>query len=208
MRTTRPESKAVANISHIRHRARGTTLIELVVVVLILGVSVMIVMTAGYLSFRDTEELKAQARTLAGFLESVRLNAAVRGKSFFVEYNLDEQKYFSWVPAIPREGEVIDPQSSDALVQGVELYMPNRFNAAGQREFSTTIERIVFADGSQMTGGVYKLEFSPRGGAHWHFVYLRNKLGEYYTIEINPFTGLAEIHPGERKPEQPEKVRR
>ncbi|MCC6574790.1 MAG: hypothetical protein IT462_13505 [Planctomycetes bacterium] len=184
------------------------TLVELVVVVLIMGISVMIVLIAGHLSLRDTEELKAQARTLAGFLETVRLNAAVKGRSFFIEYNLDEQKYFAWVPKEPKEGDVIDPESNDALVQGVELFMPNRYNAAGQREFSTWIDRVAMGDGKGQSRGLVKIEFTARGGSHWHYVYLRNKNNEFYTIEVNPFTGLAEVHPGELKPEPPEKVRR
>ena len=79
---------------------KGFTLVELVMVVLLMGALIMAVFTVGYFSMRDTEDLKSQARSLAGFLETVRGNAALKGRAYAVEYNLDEQYYFAWIPPV------------------------------------------------------------------------------------------------------------
>ena len=52
-----------------------------------------------------------------------------------------------------------------------------------------------------------KIDFMPSGGSHWHLIYLTNEDGEFYTVEVNPFTGAAEVYPGELKPEEPERLK-
>jgi prepilin-type N-terminal cleavage/methylation domain-containing protein len=185
---------------------RGFTLVELTMVVLLMGLLVMAVLTVGYFAMRDTEDLKSQARSLAGFLETVRSNAALKGRSYAVEYNLDEQYYFAWVP--PKAGAE-EPLSSEDETRsaGAYIQLPSRYTSTKQREYSVWIDHITFADNSSESRGSVKVEFTPEGGSHWHYVYLRNVRDEFYTIEVNPFTGLAEIFPGELKPELPERLK-
>jgi hypothetical protein len=85
--------------------------------------------------------------------------------------------------------------------------LPSRYTSTKQREYSVWIDHITFADNSSESRGSVKVEFTPEGGSHWHYVYLRNVRDEFYTIEVNPFTGLAEIFPGELKPELPERLK-
>ena len=186
---------------------RGFTLVELTVVVMIMGLMVVAVFSVGYFAMRDTEDLKSQARALAGFLESVRSQAALKGKTHGVEYNLDEQYYFAWMPATGDAGEVVDPESDESRAAGAYIQLPSRYSAKNTREFSVWIDKIVFPDGGSESKGSVKIEFTPEGGSHWHYIYLRNARDEMYTIEVNPFTGLAEVSPGEVKPEAPEKLK-
>jgi type II secretion system protein H len=187
---------------------RGFTLVELTVVVMIMGIMVMAVFTVGYFSMRDSEELRSEARQLAGFLETVRSNAALKGRAYAVEYNLDEQIYFAWMPPGSADAEAAVSTSADEdRVAGGYFQLPSRYTARNTREFAVWIDRIAFPDSQSENRGTVKIEFTPEGGSHWHYVYLRNVRDEIYTIEVNAFTGLAEVMPGEVKPEPPEKLK-
>lgn len=187
--------------------ARGMTLVELTVVILLLSLIVVATVTVGFFAMRDKEQLKSQARNLAGFLEQVRSQSAVSGRAFAVEYNLKEQHYFAWVPRKAEEGEVQEGSDDDGRVASAYYEMPSRFRADRSKEFAVWIDRVAFADGSSESNDTVRVEFAPRGGGHWHYVYLTNEDGEFYTIEVNPFTGAAEIYPGELKPEPPEELK-
>ena len=187
-----------------RFASRGMTLIEITVVVLIMGLSLVVVVTAGYLIMRDREQLKSEARELAGFLETVRTRAALTGKTLTVEYDLQEQIYFVWMPGKAEEG--IEKSEEDSRKAGAYHRMPSRFRGDRSRVFSVWIDRIAFADGTSEDDGKIEVDFDPRGGGHWHYIYLVNQKDEFYTIEINPFTGLAEVYPGEIEPEMPERL--
>lgn len=188
------------------HR-RGMTLVEITVVVIILGISVVVVATGTMMAMRDRETLKAEARSLAGFLQNIRMQAAIKGQAFEVEYNLRDQVYFPWIPKEPKEGEVVqENDDGTSLVAGGFHEMPSRSGPGGQRVYTVWIDRIALGDGSVVRDEVYRTRFSPRGGGHWHYVYLTNAEGDFYTIEINPFTGAADITPGEHKPEPPERL--
>lgn len=186
---------------------RAFTLIEITVVVMIIGLTLMLVVTGTYFAFRDRETLKGEARSLAGFLESVRTNAAVKGKTHRVEYNLKDQTYFAWFPRKAEEGEVIEGDGDDAFVAGAFFEMPSRTGAGGQRNYSCWIDRIAFGDGTVVKDDSVKIDFAPRGGGSWHYVYLTNLEGEFYTISLNPFTGGADYYPGELKVQPPERLK-
>jgi type II secretory pathway pseudopilin PulG len=192
-----------------RSATRGMTLVELTIVVLIMGLSVVAVLTTAAMLFRDTEELKSEARTLAGFLEHVRTLAALNGRTYTVQYDVgDDQKYFVWAPRRAEEGEVYEERDEDDARTATGVHqMPSRQNASGNRYYSVWIAGIAYGDGSSARENEVRIDFTPVGGSHWHYVYLTNEQGEYYTVEINPFTGFGEVYPGEVKPEPPERLR-
>jgi prepilin-type N-terminal cleavage/methylation domain-containing protein len=186
---------------------RGFTLIEITVTVLIIGLMLMIVVTGTYFAFRDRETLKGEARALAGFLEHVRTLAATKGKTYKVEYNLKEQQYFVWVPRKAEEGEIVEGDDEDAYVAGAYFQMPSRTSGSGERRYSCWIDRITFGDGRTSKDESVVIMFEPKGGTSWHYVYLTNQDEEYYTIELNPFTGAADYVQGEAKVEPPERLK-
>lgn len=182
------------------------------VVILLLGLTIIGIAVGGFLTLRDTEELKNESRSLAGFLEHVRSKSALRGKRYVVEYNLDPdewQGYFAWSPRESGESEerydysIVDDDAYQAVGQ---REMPWRRRGDGSRVYVVWIDRIAFADGSVEDDDVVQVDFRPSGGSHWHYVYLTNSEGDFYTIEVNPFTGDAEIYPGEVEPEEPIRV--
>lgn len=180
-------------------------------VVLLLGLLIMIVAVGGYFGFRNKEQLKDEARSLAGFLEQVRTLSAVNGKRYTVEYNLDEdeQKYFVWAPRKAEEGDVVEATSDDEETRAASGIhpMPTRTRGDGSRVYAVWIDRIAFGDGSSTSDSQVKIDFMPTGGSHWHLIYLTNEDGDFYTVEVNPFTGAAEVYPGELKPEEPERLK-
>jgi type II secretory pathway pseudopilin PulG len=192
-----------------RSGRHGMTLIEITMVVLLLGLFIVAIASLGYFAFRDKEQLKDEARTLAGTLEHVRTLAALNGKRYVVQYNLDEeeQMYFVWVPRRAEEGEVFEEDDEDVRVASGFHAMPSRRGADGRHYYAVWIDRIAYGDGKEVKRDEVKIDFLPSGGGHWHYVYLTNVEGEFYTVEVNPFTGFAEVYPGELKPEPPEKLR-
>lgn len=190
-----------------RRSQRAFTLIEITVVILIIGMTLMIVMTGMFFVFRDRETLKGEARALAGVLEHLRTKAAVSGKKHRIEYNLKEQQYFVWSPRKAEEGEVIEGDDENAYVAGAAFQMPSRTSSSGEKRFTCWIDRITFADGKDIKDDTILIDFTPKGGTSWHYVYLTNVDGEFYTIELNPFTGSADYIKGEAKPEPPERLK-
>jgi prepilin-type N-terminal cleavage/methylation domain-containing protein len=195
-----------------RVASRGYTLLELVIVLLLLGLLGAITLMAGGLMFRDTEQLKQVSRELAGFLENVRTNAAFKGSKYVVEYSLDDdnQGYFAWVPYDGYEmpgDSIFEEDEQGFRVAGGFHQMPTRYRANRTRYYAVWIDRIAFGDGSVVNTGQVRVDFRPRGGSHWHYIYLTNMNGDFYTIEINPFTGAADIYPGELVPDPPEELR-
>jgi prepilin-type N-terminal cleavage/methylation domain-containing protein len=189
----------------------GFTLVEVVVVVLLMGLIIMVIVVGGYFAFRDTEQLKDEARSLAGFLEQVRTLSAINGKRYTVEYSLDEdeQTYFAWAPRKVEEGDVVEP-GEDGEETRVPLGfhpMPTRSRGDGSRVYAVWIDRIGFGDGTFTDDDEVKIDFMPTGGGHWHMVYLKNDEDEFYTVVVNPFTGAAEVYPGEYKAPEPERLR-
>lgn len=197
----------MTNLPH-RHMQRGFTLVEMVVVVLLLGITTMAIAAGGYFVFRDTENLKSEARTLAGYLENIRTQSAIKGKKYSVEYDMDAQIYFAWLPKEAEEGEVVEADDEGSRVATGYHEMPSTYKVNGDKEFSVWIDRITWPNGEDVDSGKVEVDFTPDGGSHWHFIYLMNKEGEYYTIEINPFTGLAEVFPYEKKPDEPKEFTR
>lgn len=193
---------------------RGITLVEITMVAMILALSIIAVVTVLGFSWRDTEELKNQARVLAGFLEHVRTRAAITGQRHTVQYDLnppaDEKiKYFVWVPRAAEDGEddIVEDDSDDARKAIGFHDMPTRPTSDGGATYLVWIDRIGFGDGTTVNDDTVRVDFMPTGGSHWHYVYLRNRLDEYYTIVVNPLTGFGEVYPGEYKPEPPERLK-
>ena len=188
----------------------GFTLVELAMVILLLGLMILVVVVGGYMAFRDKEQLKDEARSLAGFLEEVRTLSALKGKRYTVEYDLDldDQKYFVWAPKTVEAGDIVDSDDEEESRVAVGFHpMPTRNRSDGSRVYSTWIDHIAFGDGSEADEDKIKIDFMPTGGSHWHLVYLTNEDGDFYTVEVNPFTGAAEVYPGEIKPEEPERLK-
>lgn len=192
-----------------RSARSGFTLIELVVVILILGILIGTVVVAAAFGLRNKEQLKHEARSLGGFLEHVRSLAALNGRRYTVQYDLDEdrQRYFVWAPITLEEGDVFEGDPEEARKPIGFHDMPTRKRADGSRVYAAWIDRIEFADGSETREAEVKIDFMPTGGGHWHYVYLTNEDEEYYTVIVNPFTGASEVYPGEHKPPEPERLR-
>jgi prepilin-type N-terminal cleavage/methylation domain-containing protein len=192
-----------------RFARSGFTMIELVMAVLLVGLLLGAVTVAAAFSLRNTEQLKGEARSLAGFLEQVRTRSAETGRRYTVEYALDEyeQKYFAWAPGEVEPGQVYEGEG-DEMRKAVGYHeMPSRRRGDGGYVYVVWIDRIGFGDGSSTSDEQVKIDFMPTGGGHWHMVYLRNEDDEFYTVVVNPFTGAAEVYPGEYEPPEPRRMR-
>ena len=151
-----------------RSARAGFTLVEITMVLLLLGLLIVIIVVSSYFAFRNKEQLKDEARSLAGFLEEVRTLSAVNGKRYTVEYSLDEdeQKYFVWAPRKVEEGDVVEPTSEDEETRVAIGFhpMPTRTRGDGSRVYSVWIDHIAFGDGSTTDDAKVKIDFMPAGG--------------------------------------------
>lgn len=189
----------------------GFTLVELAMVILLLGLMTLVVVVGGYMAFRDTEQLKDEARSLAGFLAEVRSLSALKGKRYTVQYDLDPdaQQYFTWAPKTVEAGDVVESSDDDEEARVAVGFhpMPTRNRSDGSRVYAVWIDHVAFGDGTKAEDDTVKIDFMPTGGSHWHLIYLTNENEDFYTVEVNPFTGAAEVYPGELKPEEPERLK-
>lgn len=192
-----------------RSTRAGFTMIEVVMVILLLGLVISAVVVAAAFGLRNKEQLKHEARHLGGFLEHVRTMAAINGRRYTVEYSLneDEQRYFVWAPMTVEEGDFYEGDEEEARKPVGFHEMPTRNRGDGSRVYAVWIDRIGYGDGSSTSDEQVKIDFMPTGGGHWHYVYLANEDGDFYTVVVNPFTGASEIYPGEHKPPEPERLR-
>ncbi|MBX3458522.1 MAG: hypothetical protein KF696_01000 [Planctomycetes bacterium] len=202
--TTRPASGLTA----ARFGRRGFTLVEMTMVVLLLALLVLAVVMVAAMAFRDRELLKNEARFLAGYLENIRSLAALHGKTYTVQYDLDEQRFFVWEPRRVEQGEVYESNDDENRVASGFHPMPTRYDGSGQAYYQVWIDRVGYGDGTTSRERNVRVDFLPTGGSHWHVVYLSNEAGEFYSIEVNPFTGFAEIYPGQLEIEPPRKAER
>lgn len=207
--STAPTTTGASGRKAARFGNRGLTLVEMTMVVLLLALLVLAVVMVAAMAFRDRELLKNESRFLAGYLENIRSLAALNGKTYTVQYDIDEQqRFFVWEPRRVEQGEVYENDEEDTRVASGFHQMPTRFDASGQAYYQVWIDRVVFGDGRPSRERNVRVDFSPTGGGHWHVVYLTNEAGEFYSIEVNPFTGFSEIYPGELEVEPPQKAER
>ena len=162
-----------------RYGRAGFTLIELMVVIIIVGLTLSIAVTQiDFLSPRS--RLSAGARTIASSIILAHNRAVVLGKSVVIQYNL-AKGYHRLL--LPPTGPDQPPQQLgiQMLAQGVS------FTA------------IITATGKKYTPGVdltVEISLSPMGTVMGHVVHLSNDRGDKVTIEVNPITCLVQIKDG------------
>jgi len=161
---------------------RGFTLIELMVVIVIISIA----FTYGIVNVDHlvpAGRLGKAARDLGGTLTRLRSSAVFYGRSYFLEYDLDDHRYRIIRPTSKTEQD----QGLDETVESGWFDLPRRVR----------LEAVFFNSGRDgEKNGKHRIEFSPTGEVVGHMVQLvsadiasenRNK----YTIELNAITGLV-----------------
>ncbi|MFG0317859.1 MAG: prepilin-type N-terminal cleavage/methylation domain-containing protein [Planctomycetota bacterium JB042] len=167
------------------HRARGMTLIELVVVVGLIGVLFGIVFFR--LDFMlPGQRLKSSARQVASHLEQAFNYAVVSGKPVRFEYDLENRAYRFIHPfELEEDGITVKGKGETELLGWTQL--PDLILVAD----------VTIGDSTPITGGLVFSMFDPRGVATGHTVHLvREESDTFYSILVSPILGQVDIEPG------------
>ena len=168
------------------HRRRGFSLMELMLVVAVLGLGPVTV-SMSFDAFVPKERLNTAVRALTALLRDTRSQAISRALEFWVEYDLDGERYRRVTPFVIGGGRFReDENEADERIYGVWRKMPDGVELA-----SVAVAGITFTEGT-----VYA-RFDPRGAASDHQVVLSQpKYAHFYTVEILALTGTFKFHRG------------
>ncbi|MEM8712452.1 MAG: prepilin-type N-terminal cleavage/methylation domain-containing protein [Planctomycetota bacterium] len=167
-------------------RRKGFSLVEMILVVAVIALLASVV-SSSLDTMLPRERLNTAVRNLTAQLRDTRSESVGRSLEFFVEYDIDGNRYRQVTPFARdgerfREGENREEErlslSWDQLPPGVEIA-------------SVTINGETFTDGRVFA------RFDPRGAASGHQVVLSQPRYEnFYTVEVMALTGTFKFHRG------------
>jgi len=165
-------------------KERGFSLIELMVVIILIGLSISLV--APSLSrFSKTVELKGTAKKISGILRYCRSEAVNRGQVYQVLFdpNLREVRV-QWMESGGEKGK--DEKKEEK--NGKKIYfLPDGVRMKG----------IQIAP-SQYPSETPLIEFYPNGGSNGGTILLETQGGQQYKIKVSFLTGMVELEKAER----------
>lgn len=182
-------------LSGIRRRdAAGFTIAELMIVIAIIGLGTVSV-SMSFDSFVPKERLNTAVRQMTAVLRETRSQAISRALEFFVEYDLDGERYRRVTPFVLGGGRFKENEDQDAdRVYGDWVPLPD----------GVEIDSIAIS-GEVITTGPAYARFDPRGAASDHQVVLSQPAYEnFYTIEVLALTGTFKFHRGSFLREAPD----
>jgi type II secretion system protein H len=175
-----------------RARARGFTLLEIMVAVTILAI-MMAVTLPSMKAMNEKNKLRSTARQITALMKYARTEAVFGERTTEVFLNLDKREF--WLDLREPEPEKGDSSWSSKNKQ------PKERNIEQKRDLDSSIwfEETQAYDENIIEGGKDKLiavDFYPDGSASPTFLTLTNKGGTKLTIEVLKSTGQIEITPG------------
>lgn len=167
-------------------RRAGFSLVELMMVMALL-VLMSTVVGVSLDTFLPKERLNTAIRTLTETLRGLRSESISRSLPYYIEYDLDNERYRSYTPfsrdgGVFREGE---DQDEDRTIFAWEP-MPDGVEIA-----SVDVAGEIGTEGSMFA------RFDGSGTASDHIVVLyQPKYDNYFTIEVLALTGTFKFHRG------------
>ena len=170
--------------AHAAQRARGFTLVEMLAVIVVIALIATMV-AVNWQAMLPRAELHSAVRTLAAMIQSAHSEAISRNAVFRIEYDLDKHRYRENTP-FKRDGTGMAARDEERLTLPWTL-LP-----------STVKFSRIDIDGNDYTTGIVFVRFDPLGAASSHVVTLVQKpYDNFYTIEVQPLTGLIDYHEGQ-----------
>jgi prepilin-type N-terminal cleavage/methylation domain-containing protein len=167
--------------SEAARRARGFTLIELALVLLILGI--LASLAAPALSVLGTARIDAEARRLASVISYLHDEASLRGRVYRLTFDLDTESYAVEV-ARADTGEFVSPRSE----AGWDPYAPESRRVAE----GVAISSVETATGTVSTGDC-AVFFLPEDARESFKVVLEAESGMERRLEADGVTGQVAV---------------
>jgi len=168
-----------------RRVRRCFTLVEIVVVLAILAAAALLVPASlGRLSV--DLRLREAGRRIANAIEWAQSEAVLRGRTYRVFYDLDDQ---AWWMGFVEPGPALDPRSG-----------AKREHAFTRRRFprGVRLASVSLGENTTLERGVCYVNVWPSGATSPHEVRLANDEGSEVVLKTEPLTGLVTCE-GERE---------
>ena len=177
----------------------GFTLIELMIVIVIMGIALAIV-ALNFDGFVPEERIRAEARSIGHLIELARAEAAMKGVSYGVVYDLNKNAYWLLVPEV--EDDELSSYGSDIEYDEEDDEEEIR-KQLFYRELAKDVEFVDVQLGEDTTikDSIVRIEITPLGTASGHIVHLKQKLGnnqeeKEFSIELNALTAMVSFTEG------------
>ncbi len=178
---TKPREPASPSEAVLRS-SRGMTMIEVLAVVLILGLSVTVI-ALNLDHATPTARLHASAREIGSMLEYVRNEAIVQKRYLFLIVDVENRRYrWARAPEIGRMDEDLERDSEYSTWKSLLR--------------SVQIEDVTWDDGAKRSDGKFWIPFNPNGMSQGVTFHLINEDGRRVSTEVNGLTGIVSVHDG------------
>ncbi len=152
---------------------RGFTLLELLIVMAILGVTIGFVGPRIYGGLSSSGMDKA-ARDITAIIQVARSNAITKHQTYLVRFDMDEVKVGYYLRP-ETSGIMPDMERERKLPEGIRFQsMKSPYQPTKQQ-------------------GFFELRVTPDGIVEQGVIYLENALGKVYTLEVKPFSGYLKV---------------
>jgi len=158
---------------------RGFALIELIIVIIIIGISIALV-SPSLFRLSKTAELRSTAQKIAAILRNSRSEAVNKGRIYQVLFHADLREVkVLWMKANEEESEGEEKKERPstpvyAFPEGVAL-------------------KEVFLNKAQYASELPTIEFYPNGGSNGGSFLLEDEDHKGYRIKVHFLTGMVEI---------------
>ena len=157
------------------YNAKGYTLIELIVVVVLLGI--FFSFTAP--KFRDavlTDDMKSTALRLVGKVQELRSDAIRNNIDYRLKFDLEKNEFWH--------------EHTDVTAEGSELAHDTHVESLPQE---IRIADIWIRGSGKIMSGETAIRFTKKGYAQQTAIHLESEDGQQYTVIINPFLPKVEV---------------
>ena len=170
-----------------KNETAGFSLFEIAVVLFIISLFFVLVTVPieGILSGGD---LGQATRMLMSEVSKLRGEAAYTRKIQTLVLNIEQNTFYALEPETPVEFR----KTEESLFEGKKEVVPGKKDLPSGVSFAD----VVLDTLGKVQEGKAEIRFFANGCVEHTLIHLKNEGGKFYTLEINPVTGLIRTHEG------------